>query len=149
MHNVHAIIGKFDDLSFALPSKAIPLKHGLWLVPVDDDFYQAKCKSQPPSTIHQFEFLTPEFLSWLVHLSVGKTIAYIETDYFGGEGGQGAALFCDGKTTFGPLFGEEEHINSVLKLLGVKVAANEFDEFAAVDLGRHRSTEGWLSGKED
>ena len=148
MHNVHAIIGMFKDVSFAYPSKAILLPHGLSLVPVNNDFYRDKCKGEPPSVIHQFEFLTPEFLSWLEQFSIGQTFAYIETDYFGGAGGQGAVLLANGKTTYGPLFGEEEHINSVLKRLGVKVADDEFDEFAAIDLGRHRSTDRWLSGEE-
>lgn len=149
MHNVHAIIGFFTDVSFAYPSRAMPLPHGLTLVPVSNDFYRAKCKGEPPSVVHQFEFLTPEFLSWLELFSIGKKFAYIETDYFGGAGGQGAVLLENGNATFGPQFGEEEHVNSVLRLLGIKVAADEFDEFNTVDLGRHRSTDRWLSDEED
>lgn len=57
-------------------------------------------------------------------------------------------LLATGKATYGPLFGEEEHINSVLKLLGVKVADDDYDEFAAIDLGRHRSTDRWISDEE-
>ncbi|MBD9417515.1 hypothetical protein IB234_23365 [Pseudomonas sp. PDM16] len=148
MHNVQALIGRFEVNAFADPSKAIPLPQGLFLVPVNDVFYRAKCEIDPPSVIQQFEFLTPEFLSWLKHVSIEQTLAYVETDYFGGDGGQGAILLSNGEIIYGPSFGDEEHINSVLRLLGVKVCAEEHDEFGSVGLGNYRSSQEWLASTE-
>ena len=39
-----------------------------------------------------FEFLTPLLERWIRALSNGATVAYIETEYFGGEGFERVAL---------------------------------------------------------
>jgi len=69
---------------------------------------------------------------------------YFETSYFGGRGGQGAAVFQDGEIVFGPQWADTGPINRALGLLGVEVAPPAQDEFEAIGLHRHRDTEGWI-----
>ena len=69
---------------------------------------------------------------------------YFETDYFGGAGCQGAAVFRSGATVFGPKSAEHGPINEALSLLGVRCVAPAHDEFETVGLHRHRRTDDWL-----
>ncbi|MEE6259166.1 hypothetical protein V1633_11790 [Plantactinospora sonchi] len=78
-------------------------------------------------------------------------MSYVEADYFGGTGSQQAVLWADGRLALGPLSVAEGQpvpaagspISQVLRRLGVDRAGHH-DEFAAVGLGRHRSTRDWL-----
>ena len=71
---------------------------------------------------------------------------YFETEYHGGHGGQGAAVFQNGELTFGPQWDELGPINHALMLLGVQIEPPAIDEFDTVGLCRHRTTEDWLTG---
>jgi hypothetical protein len=76
-------------------------------------------------------------------------LAYIEAEFFGGAGDQGAVLFRHGEvewlSEFGPI-GRVMPITPVseaLKRLGVN--RDKFpDEFEALGVGRHRETQDWL-----
>ncbi len=61
--------------------------------------------------------------------------ALLETDYFGGTGTQGAAVYEFEKQV---LLGDS--INAALRLLGVTCRAG-LDEFDTLELGKHRSFE--------
>lgn len=89
-----------------------------------------------------FDYLTPELIRWCAAQSKLGPLAYIETQYFGGEGGQGAALFVDGQIAWGPANDGTGPINAVLSLLGV-AAHRGRDAFDTVGLGRHRMNDGW------
>ena len=70
----------------------------------------------------------------------GKTIAKIETDYFGGAGEQSAKLFIDNKKVYDKDSGsswKEEPINIVLRMMGI-VAKSGMDEFDTIGLGSYR-----------
>jgi hypothetical protein len=69
-------------------------------------------------------------------------IGYIEAEYFGGQGGQMAILWQDGKRYKLSDFGKGV-INLILKHFGV-IAESGLDEFETINLGRHRFTEHWL-----
>jgi len=70
-----------------------------------------------------------------------KTIAKIETDYFGGPGHQSAKLFVYNKRVYNKSdefdFGVNP-INDVLKLMGVEPKPG-MDRFDTIGLGRYRS----------
>jgi hypothetical protein len=72
-------------------------------------------------------------------------VAYVETEYFGGEGTQAATVWDRGATIFGPAEAEAGPINQALRRLGVERTAGE-DEFDKVGLGRHRRNEDWIKG---
>jgi hypothetical protein len=88
-----------------------------------------------------------ELASW----STVGPVGYVEAEFFGGVGGQGAALWDAGELVLGPLFvGEDEHfapqgspISQLLARLGVERDGYR-DEFDVVGLGRHRETADWL-----
>ncbi len=147
MHNVHAIILRSSDSDerLVLPSRTVPLPQGYCLIPVDDAYHLAKSNVDAPSVIETFEFLTPEFQAWLATASIGRALAYVETDYFGGHGGQGAVTFVDGVRVQGPAFSHDGPINEALRALGVVTSPDDLDEFEALDLEMHRSTADWLS----
>lgn len=149
MHNIHAIIGRFNDLDargeLVFPSSLIALPHGMGLIPVHDDFYRAKCAgNDAPTVIDTFEFLTAEFLAWLTLASKETRLCYCETDYFGGAGGQGAVVFDNGACIFGPEFRQDGPINHALSVMGIESSDNSGDGFQMLDLGKYRSSEQWL-----
>ncbi|WP_431113075.1 IS3 family transposase [Variovorax paradoxus] len=99
--------------------------------------------------IDGFNYLSRALIDELKSASLGGSIMYFETDYFGGRGSQGAALFRHGEITFGPAASTFGPINDALELLGVCVATPAVDAFQYVGLDRHRYAEGWLGANED
>jgi hypothetical protein len=71
-------------------------------------------------------------------------LMYFETDYFGGLGCQGAAVFQHGELIFGPQSAKTGAINQGLKLLGIRIKPPAQDEFETIGLDRHRDTERWI-----
>ena len=73
----------------------------------------------------------------------GKTIAKVETDYFGGSGEQSAKLYVDGVKKYGEsdIFDHSKTpINDVLKMMGV-VKKTGMDEFDTIGLGKYRTNQ--------
>lgn len=89
-----------------------------------------------------FEFLSAGVEAWAQALSVDTAIAYVETEYFGGEGFERAGVWSEGRLALGPLDGAGS-INTALRALGVQPAPG-IEEFELVGLGRYRSLEEWL-----
>lgn len=108
------------DLAAAVGSVAVPLGHGLALVPLP-------AGSDPDGAAQQ-----------AAGIIGGGLVAYVEAEYFGGVGEQSAVLWRDGVRE------ELGSINEALRALGVRGIAGR-DEFDTVDLGRHRSTQDWLT----
>lgn len=71
---------------------------------------------------------------------INKTIAKIETDYFGGSGNQSAKLFVNNKKVYDKS-DEQDYlsrpINDVLREMGVKRTSSK-DEFDTIGLGNYR-----------
>ena len=85
----------------------------------------------------------------IAQLSMAGKVGYIETDYFGGRGGQKAEVWLDGKSIFDRSIapGDESGwpntpISQALRLMGVTSEPGK-DEFDTLGLGVHRSTEKW------
>jgi GNAT superfamily N-acetyltransferase len=90
------------------------------------------------------QYLSKPLLDELGRASCEGPLIYFETEYFGGVGGQGAAVFQDGQLIFGPQWAEIGPINHALKLLGTRIEPPAQDEFETVSLHLHRDSEGWL-----
>lgn len=78
---------------------------------------------------------------------INKTIAKIETDYFGGSGHQSAKLFINNKKVYDK--SDEQNwslrpINHVLKEMGVQRTSTQ-DEFDTVGLGKYRSNQDFMT----
>lgn len=70
-----------------------------------------------------------------------KTIAKIETDYFGGWGVQSAKLFVNNKKVYDESDEQDislKPINTALKMMGVTAKSN-MDEFDTIGLSKYRS----------
>ena len=79
----------------------------------------------------------------LSQMSKTTPVAFVETDYFGGRGTQGATVYRDGKCVMDPVSGDQGQINAALRMLGVS-AKGCFDEFEAAGLVRHRNNDAWI-----
>lgn len=96
----------------------------------------------------------PERLADLLRrVSLQGPVAYVEADFFGGIGTQGAIVFDRGEVVFGPVVdprpvpvhpSQGRAINQALRMMGVD-RGSAVDEFAALDLGRHGETAEWLT----
>lgn len=97
-----------------------------------------------------FSFLNDSVSQWAMQLSKTTPIAYVEADYFGGNGSQSAIAWDAGVVKLGPLpgkFGGVDQatgpINQALRFLGAQLMSAR-DEFEAVGLQRGRDHEDWL-----
>ncbi|MFB9205037.1 hypothetical protein ACFFV7_27845 [Nonomuraea spiralis] len=97
-----------------------------------------------------FMLMSPGFAERLKDWSRGGHIAYVEADFWGGDGTQAAALWENGRQSWGPEYAsiqvgpprEDWPINAALARLGV-VRAGASDLFDTVGLGQERDMEGW------
>lgn len=126
-------------------SRVVELKQSLFLLPMVDELYDALPNADSATEINgdfHFKFLSPKLIATLTEASKEESVAYVETEYFGGLGDQGAIVAKEGRIAFGPTDGDGS-INSALRLIGVKKGLAR-DEFDAVGLDKFRSNEDWL-----
>lgn len=124
---------------------SIPLRHGLAPLPIDEENVGGLAGSGPGPALLAFEHLTPAVLAELAELSAGCRLGYIETDYFGGAGGQGAVVCDGGRVVMQPTRGEGPRgpVSRALAHLGVRVGPPHIDEFDGVGFGDFRSNDAW------
>jgi len=105
--------------------------NGLAIFPIDADLIDKRIAPDktPTTTGDEFMLLTGGFLNLLRALSRGGQLAYVETDYFGGAGGQGALVLREGEEIMPPTWCKSGTINDALKLIGLKrgMFGDEFD----------------------
>ncbi|GAA2406205.1 hypothetical protein GCM10010420_37630 [Streptomyces glaucosporus] len=152
---LQAVVAREETLRAAargLPAaRTVPLRQGLALLPVTDEFFDAVANGPGGSLPGPWK-LPGGFDRTLARWSVPGPVAYVEAEYFGGTGGQSAAVWDAGALALGPLrLAEGEPfpagggpVSRALRRLGAS-AEGAFDEFEAVGLGRHRHTGDWLS----
>lgn len=131
-------------------AKIVPLNQGLFMLPLIDALCEELHKKHDASFTQLFAELwnlSPTVAALAAKLSEGTTVAYVEAEFFGGAGDQGTVVWQDQRIILGPLRAPHA-INQALRLLGVRAGAH-FDEFDAVDLGRHRTTEEWVSNGDE
>jgi hypothetical protein len=75
-------------------------------------------------------------------LSAHGRVAYLEAEFFGGDGTQAMFLAEHGSVIAGPKV-DPHAINEALQALGVR-SDSHHDEFDAIDLGRHRGIDDWM-----
>jgi hypothetical protein len=86
----------------------------------------------------------PATIAELCHkISTSGKVAYIEAEFFGGQGMQACSLWNKGRMLTNPTV-THHAINEALQFLGVE-KGESFDEFDALDLGHLRETDEWLS----
>ena len=142
-YDIQAIISTQSVLeahsaSFA-SAAVVPLASGFALIPITDELLDEVGASGESGKFYKF---TPAIADWLRTISASASAAYIEAEFFGGVGGQGATVWSHGEQALAPTH-EAEAINIALRLLGVPRGTSH-DEFEAIGLPRHRGTNGWL-----
>lgn len=115
----------------------VRVAQGFVVLPVDATFVDSVAIAHPTAEIDEFVLLTIGFRDVLTELSRFGPIAYIETEYHGGSGGQGAAVYANRDVLMEPQWSECGPINLALKLLGVRRRILG-DRFSALGLQRFR-----------
>lgn len=148
-HNIEAIIAEAGVLrafcALRPETVLVPLAHGLALVPATERLRLALDAPGPAAaaeTVAGFELLRGG-LARACSSSRGRAgrIVYVETRYFGGDGGQAAALNRAGRLQWADV--KENGIGAIsraLRALGVR-CGTAYDEFDAAGLGNVRSTD--------
>lgn len=143
-HCIQAIIatsGIADRLQSAYPQLSrVVARQGFVILPIDADFIDSVTEARPPQSTNTFMLLTDAFQDFLRELSRLGPVVYIETEYFGGVGGQGAAVYSDGQVVIKPEWGESGPINRALAIIGVNRGPLG-DRFSALGLDAYRSND--------
>lgn len=143
-HCIQAIVARSDiaDKLIALYPQLprVTARQGFAILPVDADFIDSVTEIRPAQITEEFTLLTAGFDELLQRLSLLGPLAYIETEYFGGVGGQGAAIYSGGKAMMEPKWRESGPINRALRLIGVKRPWLG-DRFQALGLNAYRSND--------
>jgi hypothetical protein len=157
-HHIRGFIARADDLRQAaavLPgARVVPLSVGYGFLPVTEEL----ASDDEPAPFEYLERLTARLGAWAESASAAFPLAYVETDYFGGDGWQAALAWVGGRAAFGPVRTSDlweggkfiptplldGAINRAVRLLGVNRGSVR-DEFDALGLGRHRSNGSWLA----
>jgi hypothetical protein len=150
----------------------VPLCQGLALVPVTDPAFVALTGSPPgrraePSGEDPFALvMAPAFARILAGWSGRAPLAFVEADFWAGDGNQSAVVWRQGRRAWGPAYdrdfdGPREGwpINAALAELGAQPRSSvrlrcghdpapPVDLFAAVGLGRHRDNDEWARNAE-
>jgi hypothetical protein len=152
-HFVTGVIASPDILGAFTQSRSLPapvsLPANLALLPLRDRDLDAILPLPITGGVDEFVHLSDQLLALLSGFSARGPVMYFETEYFGGEGAQGAVVFRDGIAIYGPISARIGPINKALALLGVRVQPPARDEFETVGLQRHRSTADWLGIEEE
>lgn len=149
-HFISGIIGPFQQLrefasgnSLHSPTR---LRGTLGFLPLSDEHLDSLFPTQGEFDKSMI-YLSSTLKAALVQLSATSTIAYVETEYFGGSGTQGATVYKEGLCVFEPTTAQRGVISNALKLLGVVMAPGQADEFDTVGLGRYRDNDAWIEGR--
>ena len=149
-HTVQAFIAKADVLRDAARSldaaHVIPVEQGFALLLNTDGLYGEVVRGGGSGEMPYPEFykLSSALAKFGAGCSTRGAVAYVETDYWGGEGVQSALLWERGEVAYGPAEASLGPINEVLRRLGVERGAHH-DEFDAVGLGHYRDNEDWIN----
>lgn len=164
-HCIQAIIAKKDVAQKIandwVCADLVELPQEFSLIPITEPLHDdiVELVNDTGGTPHmEFDYLSSALVAMIEQSSFYGKVAYVETEYFGGVGGQSAAAWEGGKLIVPPLKTRIEWkdgdyvqvppgscaINMVLARLGV-YTRTEKDEFEMLGLGNHRSTEGWAN----
>jgi hypothetical protein len=125
--------------------EAIAMPQGFELLPLREEDIESLLPPPATGPTEGFNYLCEQLSHMLIEASRETSLVYFETEYFGGVGAQGAAVFADGALIYGPISAAIGPINEALALLGVVVTPPATDAFDAVGLGVHRNADDWLT----
>jgi len=124
----------------------VDLDQGLCLIPMTEELFDQINNFEQSNSIDRFEFLTDRIETRVLQLIEDNKVAYVETAYFGGQGGQIAIIWNNNKRDKSLAFGQGR-INEILKDFGV-LAEKGLDEFTTLGFGIKRHTRDWLENTD-
>ena len=148
-HTVQGFIAKADILRDAArglgAARVVLLEQGFAFLPNTDDLSDEIAGGTPGGKAPHEEFykLSSALANFGAACSDRGAVAYVETDYWGGEGEQAAVLWEGGEVIYEPERARLGPINDVLRQMGA-TRGDGLDQFDAVGLGRHRSNDDWI-----
>lgn len=149
-HSVQLIIGRGAAVQAFLRqwpgARAVELRDGWQAIPVEEPIYAGIEAKAPGATRPPEMDVSPLGLDLALAGATegGGGLAYVETEYFGGTGGQSAMAFVDGREAMAPqrARGGGGTINQALRAIGVTRDAVK-DEFDTIGLGERRAMEDY------
>ncbi|MGW0658081.1 hypothetical protein [Streptodolium elevatio] len=162
MYEITAVIaeaGLLHEKTASLEGAAVAaLRQGIALLPMPDALF-TEMTGVPPEIFRGrisaedpfYRTMHPALETLLAGWSSERPIAYVEADFFGGDGYQSAVVWSGGRRRWGPAVDDKFDgprddwpINGALARLGVQGHEGASDLFDSVGLGRERSTHDWL-----
>jgi len=146
MYTIQGIIAnrKVIEHERTLGTKVVGLPQEMALIPFAGTWSESKHIPLLPLTDGKVLELPAAITDICYLLSKNGKLAYIEAEFFGGNGTQACSLWEKGMMIGNPR--QDRHaINTALQFLGVE-RGTSFDEFEALNLGRFRETQAWLVG---
>ena len=148
-HSIRLVIGRGDAVAAFLGawpgSRAVDLQGGWQAIPVEDALYDAIAARYPDAVRHHALDFAPAGLDAALAeaTAAGGALAYVETEYFGGTGGQSAMSFVDGRVKMEPARAQwAGPINQALRGIGVVPEADN-DAFDTIGLGERRQMDDY------
>jgi len=145
-HCIHAVVAPNETagtISTDWPNlPRLDRDNGFAIFPIDADLIDERIAPDKTPTVtgDEFMLLTNGLRDLLRTLSLGGQLAYVETEYFGGAGGQGALVCRDGIEIMPPTWHTSGTINDAFKLIGMKRSMTG-DRFDAAGFGGVRSND--------
>lgn len=143
-YTLQAIVGKEGVLDPVVKQEqTVRLTQEILLLPLTDRF-RAMHGNIPflPFTDDGLDVIPESLAALCDELSALGRIAYLEAEFFGGQGTQAIVLAAHGRIVRGPEV-RAHAINEGLAFVGVAKKA-DLDRFDTLGLGQYRSTEHWL-----
>jgi len=145
-YNLKAYIGKDENLNPILEkyreSIKVNLNGGISMIPMTNELYDEINEMKSSSRISTFEFLTENIEIKTIQIIENREIAYVESEFFGGQGGHIGIIWRNGKRDL-LIEWHKSSMNKILKRLGVNRTLLK-DEFEKVGLDKNRHTEDWI-----
>ncbi len=152
-HCINALIGTQPALAGIIEALGTPpptrLPFDLLIVPLDHNRLDLLAGRYTLPCYDGFIYFGPNLAEGICRMGKAGQLLYVETAYFGGQGGQGAAVLDAGRLIWKDAVSSarkdtakrpQSPINYGLAMLGVK-RAGKIDEFDAIGLNRFRSLE--------
>jgi len=147
-YTLQALVADEATIRKAAPPDVVvvPLPQGKAMIPLSDELREARDISFLPLT-DEGAAEVPDGITVIAEaIAKAGRVAYVEAEFFGGDGIQACATWDATLRASHPLV-DAGAINTALRFLGVKVG-DHHDEFDALGLGRQRATEDWLQMAE-
>jgi len=144
---LNAFLGRPDSLKIIKDRfrtcKVVLLTAEIALIPMTGELFDEINNFRSNHETGTWRFLTTNVENEILALIENDDLAYVEVEYFGGQGAQSGIIWTEGKRWYEKESGQEV-LNTILRHFGVIKEKSKKDEFDTVGLGRHRNTNDWI-----